>query len=195
MSPLISHGPVFVQSGASRSIVIESLCSFRPFYLPLRHSPSASHRPRRSRSSFYSHAEYGRSFHRCTFLLISPHWQPRDFILSPQQRAFFHAHCRRKIGMALDAATAGQSTSAEFAEGAERRTREGVVIRHNTEPVSSKSIGREWKDSKEKYARNREEKKKKEGVELLVSMAEVITLFLSCYYVYRSCQYGRTRRC
>lgn len=35
MSPLISHGPVFVQSGASRSIVIESLRSFRPLYLPL----------------------------------------------------------------------------------------------------------------------------------------------------------------
>jgi len=29
--------------------------------------------------------------------------------------------------MALDAATAVQSTSVEFAEGAEKRTREGVV--------------------------------------------------------------------
>lgn len=48
MSPLISHGPVFVQSGASRSIVIESLRSFRPLYLPLRRSPSASRKSRRS---------------------------------------------------------------------------------------------------------------------------------------------------
>lgn len=71
MSPLISHGPVFVQSGAKRSIVIESLRSFR-LYLPLCRSPSASREPRRSRSSFYSHAGYGRPFHQSTFHLISP---------------------------------------------------------------------------------------------------------------------------
>lgn len=87
MSPLISHGPVFVQSGAKRSIVIESLRSFRPLYLPLCRSPSASREPRRSRSSFYSHAGYGRPFHQSMFLLISPRWPPRDFIFSPRQRA------------------------------------------------------------------------------------------------------------
>lgn len=125
MSPLISHGPVFVQSGASRSIVIESLRSFRPLYLPLCLYPFRV--PRASIQKFILQSCRVRSLFPSMFLLISPHWPPRDCILSPRQRAFFHAHCRRKVGMALDTATAARSTSAEFAEGAEKGTREGVV--------------------------------------------------------------------
>lgn len=87
------------------------------------------------------------------------------------------------------AATAS-STSAEFAEGAERRTREGVaavigaVIRHNTEPVSSRVLryGRVPRRRREKWRNTQREGAGR--AELSMSIAEVIVLFLSCYYVY-----------
>lgn len=53
------------------------------------------------------------------------------------------------------------------------------------------------KGLEEKYARNRMKKEREGGAEvaeLSVSMAEVIALFLSCYYVYRGCQRGRARQ-
>lgn len=48
-------------------------------------------------------------------------------LFSPLDSIHFSMHIGRKVGTALDTATAAWSTSAEFAEGAERITREGVV--------------------------------------------------------------------
>lgn len=80
---------------------------------------------------------------------------PRDFILSPRLSAarretvciFPRALQTERSGYeSVEMDAAASSTSAEFAEGAEKRTREGVavvigtVIRHNTEPVSSRVL-------------------------------------------------------
>lgn len=52
------------------------------------------------------------------------------------------------------------------------------------------------KGLEEKYVRNRKEREREREREAgvaelsMVSMAEVIALFLSCYYVYRGCQLG-----
>lgn len=59
------------------------------------------------------------SFHQYIFLLISE--QPHVILFSRLDGALFFGRYRRKVSAPLDAAAAIRSTSAEFAEGAERR--------------------------------------------------------------------------
>lgn len=198
-SLLISRRTIFVQSGASRSIVIESLRLFRPLYSPLcpppippstRHPPLSACLPSPKRRKFVvprpllyvSRARSRRDAGR-----------PRARALSQSGKACYAPGCS-----ALR--SAARSRSAEFAEGAERRTREGVaaVIRpldqtqHRVRFQPGFSAGKRGGGMvKHTHARThicaraRGEREEETGrAKLSVSMAEVIVLFSGCCYVY-----------
>jgi len=158
-SPYLTR-TVFVQSGASRSIVIESPRSFRLLYLPP--SPSSASRALGRSQKFILQSFRAAALFTNIYSFWSRHTVPHDFILSPRQRAFFHARRSWKIGTPLDVATAipehvfgirGRSGK-ENARGGYRDYR--AVIRRNTASVSGSVDGKEGRRERRDTRNERE---------------------------------------
>lgn len=193
-SPYLTR-TVFVQSGASRSIVIESPRSFRLLYLPS--SSSSASRVLGRPQKFILQSFRAAALFTNIYSFWSRNTVPHDFILSPRQHAFFHARWSWKIGTPLDVATVipervfgihGRSGK-ENARGGCRDYR--AVIRHNTASVSSRACRWKRMSREEKYTEQERKRANWTRAKLWASMAEVIVQFLDCYFVYHGSQHHR----